>query len=111
MEGKEPDSKYLMLWLCVFLTAGIVFVGWFVAIRSNFAKTNAEMNGNVNKTFEEAQQEVMDSFEQVHNFIKQTDEKTNDDAEIKKLSSDLGINETDAGTEEIKNEETTEAVK
>ncbi len=68
---QESDSKYLILWLCVFLTAGIIFVGWFVSLSHNFKATNAEMNNNVKSTFEEAQQEVWDSFDQLQKVIEE----------------------------------------
>ncbi|KKR05854.1 MAG: hypothetical protein UT32_C0020G0016 [Parcubacteria group bacterium GW2011_GWC2_39_14] len=73
MEGKEPESKYLVLWLCVFLTAGIIFVGWFISLRTNFNKINAEMNGNVTQTFEQAQQEVFDSFDEVQGVLEKSE--------------------------------------
>ncbi|KKQ79850.1 MAG: hypothetical protein UT02_C0022G0006 [Parcubacteria group bacterium GW2011_GWC2_38_7] len=73
MEGKEPESKYLILWLCVFLTAGIIFVGWFVALRQNFSKINGEMTGGTSQTFIDAQQEVLDSFSNVQDIIKKTE--------------------------------------
>jgi len=90
MEGKEPDSRYLVLWLCVFLTAGIIFVGWFVALRYNFAQTNKEMNGNVKQTFDEAQQQVMDSFDEVGTFLKQNEVNTNPDV-TKKETGDAVV--------------------
>ncbi len=109
MGGKESDSKYLVLWLCVFLTAGIIFVGWFVTLRANFAKTNSEMDSNVNKTFEEAQQEVMDSFEQVQKFIKQTDEEINMKEDATTLATDLGL--VEEGKVEAKDNEPDNNVK
>lgn len=75
MEQKEPDSRYLTLWLCVFLTVGIVFVGWFVALRQNFNKINKDMNGNVTQTFEEAQQDVLDSFGEVEAILAEGEDK------------------------------------
>jgi len=73
MEGKEQDSRYLVLWLCVFLTAGIIFVGWFIAMRQNFNKINSEMNGNVTQTFEQAQQEMFNSFDEVQGVLEKSE--------------------------------------
>lgn len=80
MEGKEQDSRYLVLWLCVFLTAGIIFVGWFIAMRQNFNKINAEMNGNVSQTFKQAQQEVFDSFDEVQSVLEKSESQLGADA-------------------------------
>lgn len=71
MGEKETDSKYLVLWLCVFLTAGIIFTGWFVSLRHSFRATNDEMNSNVQKTFEQAQSDVTASFGEVEAFLDQ----------------------------------------
>lgn len=69
MEGHEPDSRYLVLWVCVIIAAGIILVGWFISMRHNFNEINAEMNNNVGQNFEQAEQQVLSLFGDVEKTI------------------------------------------
>lgn len=72
MEGHEPDSRYLVLWICVIITAGIILTGWGVSMKHSFNKINTEMDGNVGQSFEEAEQEVLNVFGDVNNVLKES---------------------------------------
>ena len=73
IKHNEPDSKYLILWVCVIICAGIIFVGWFFSVRYNFEKINKETEVKVNKTSEQATQEVLDMFDGAGDILKQGD--------------------------------------
>ena len=70
----EPDSKYLVLWLCVIICAGIIFVGWLFSVKYNFQQINKETAEKVNKTSEQATKEVLDMFDGAGAILKQGDE-------------------------------------
>jgi len=71
MEGHEPDSRYLVLWICVIITAGIILTGWGVSMKYNFNKINEEMDDNVGQSFEQAEQDVLNAFGDVNSAIKE----------------------------------------
>lgn len=84
MEGQEPDSRYLVLWICVIIASSIVVVGWLVSMKYSFNKINAEMNDNVGQDFEQAEQQVLSIFSDVNDAIRKdtqdlefTDEQMN----------------------------------
>ena len=82
----EPESKYLTLWVCVIIAAVVIFVGWFISLKYNFKKINQEMDQNVNKTTDQAAQEVQAMLDGVNDLINQNEvELTGDDEATKKI--------------------------
>ena len=75
MEGKEPESKYLTLWICVIVVAVLIFAGWIFALKYNFNKINAKMEQDVNKTTDQAYSEVQDMFTGVGEVLSDTQAK------------------------------------
>lgn len=82
MEGKEPESKYLTLWICVALVAVLIFAGWIFALKYNFNKINTQMEKDVNKTTDQAFSEVQDMFTGVGEVLSDTE------AKLEKLEAD-----------------------
>jgi len=92
MGEKDVDSKYLVLWLCVFLTAGIIFTGWFVSLRHSFKATNEEMNASVQKSFEQAQNDVNASFGEMQKIL---------DEQGEAIDLETAANQKSAGIESV----------
>jgi len=103
MEGREPESKYLILWLCVIICAGIIFVGWLISMKYNFDKINRETEKNVNRTNDQAFQEVQEMFEGADKILKQGEEELTIIKELKK--------DKDAEEKPVVNEPNPEPVK
>ena len=59
MGNNNPESKYLWLWVTVIVSALIIVVGWFYAVKYNLAKISAEM-GKSGQTSEQAAKEFND---------------------------------------------------
>ncbi|NQT50342.1 hypothetical protein HQ571_06640 [Candidatus Kuenenbacteria bacterium] len=85
----EPESKYLTLWVCVIIAAVVIFVGWFISLKYNFQKINQEMDQNVNKTTEQAAQEVQDMLDGVNDLISQDDALQEGEADTTEKLQDL----------------------
>ncbi len=68
MEGHESDSRYLTLWLCVIVSAVIIFGGWIFVMKYNFNKINAEMEQE-SSTMEGAMAQVDDIFQGVSDLL------------------------------------------
>jgi len=64
---EKKDSKNLTLWLCVIITALIIFSGWIAATKYNFQKINNQLKES-NKA-EQAKQHVDNMIENVNEFI------------------------------------------
>lgn len=73
MQGKNSDSKYVVLWLCVGIAAVIIVAGWIMALKYNFNKMNAEVNAN-SKTMEQAENEVKEMFSGIEAVLKKNEE-------------------------------------
>jgi len=73
MEGKEPESKYLVMWICVIIAAGIIFTGWIFAMKYNFGQINDKMGRDVNKTADQASQEVEGMFAGIESILNKAD--------------------------------------
>lgn len=69
MENKNPESKYLMLWIAVIISAIIIIVGWFYAVKYNMAKISADM-GKRGQTEEQAAKEFNDMIAGIGEIIK-----------------------------------------
>ncbi|MBI5077627.1 hypothetical protein HZB94_04575 [Candidatus Falkowbacteria bacterium] len=76
MDKKNPDSKYLILWLCVGLMAAIIIIGWVWALKFNLQKINAEI-GASNKTAEQAENEVKEMFSKIEEALDKSDKVLN----------------------------------
>ena len=97
MEVHEPDSRYLVLWVCVIITAGIILTGWGVSMKYNFSKINQEMDVNVGQSFEQAEQEVKDVFEDVNKALKEDSKDLNfTDAQVEAIAEIEGTVEVAA---------------
>ncbi|MEK7158974.1 MAG: hypothetical protein AAB766_00550 [Patescibacteria group bacterium] len=69
MENKNPESKYLMLWIAVIISAIIIIVGWFYAIKYNMAKISEDM-GKSGQTEEQAVKEFNDMVAGIGEIMK-----------------------------------------
>lgn len=69
MENKNPESKYLMLWIAVIVSAIIIIVGWFYAVKYNMAKISEDM-GKRGQTEEQAAKEFNDMIAGIGEIIK-----------------------------------------
>ena len=70
MEGHEPDTRYLTLWICVIISAVIIFTGWIFVMKYNFTKINEEMV-NQDVTVEKATQEMGEMFDGVKKIMEE----------------------------------------
>ena len=73
MEGHEPDTRYLTLWICVIVSAVIIFTGWIFVMKYNFTKINEEMV-NQDVTVEKATQEMGEMFDGVKKIMEEQGE-------------------------------------
>jgi len=73
MQGKNSDSKYVVLWLCVGVAAIIIIAGWIIALKYNFNKMNAEMTAK-SQTLEQAENEVKEMFSGIEAILKKNEE-------------------------------------
>lgn len=100
MEGKEPESKYLTLWICVALVAALIFAGWIFALKYNFNKINTQMEKDINKTTNQAFSEVQDMFTGVGEVLSETEAKLEkletDKAAAEKAAADKAALEAEA---------------
>lgn len=74
MDGKNQDSRYLMMWTGVIITAAIVFVGWVWLVRHNINQINAEMNQKTG-TMDQVTAEMQKMFDET-SAILQRNEKS-----------------------------------
>jgi len=69
MSEKDPNSKYLTLWLCVIVSAVIIIGGWVMAMKYNFKKISNEMSQSGNRTSEQATSELEQMFAGVQDIL------------------------------------------
>jgi len=69
MRNNNPESKYLWLWVTVIVSALIIVVGWFYAVKYNMAKISEEM-GKSGQTSEQAAKEFNDMVAGIGEIIK-----------------------------------------
>ena len=101
MEGYEPDSKYLTLWICVVVAAGIILFGWAFSMKYSFSKINNEMHSSVGKTSDQAAEEMFQMFEAVDQALKQQESEV----ELEAVTIDEQVSEDlEQATETMKQE-------
>ena len=86
MSHDQADSRYLTLWICVILSAAIIFVGWMFAIRYNFQKID-ESAVTKDQAADQASAQVEQMFTGVDKMINQGSADVN--AEIAKQKEAL----------------------
>jgi hypothetical protein len=75
MENNTSESKYLWLWGTVIISALIIVVGWFYAVKYNMAKISEEM-GKSGQTSEQAAKEFNDMVAGIGEIIKKKEVTT-----------------------------------
>ncbi len=83
MKEKDPNAKYLTLWLCVIVSAGIIFSGWLFSVKYNFKKINDQMQNN-GATIEKATAEMEDMFAGMNVQLEKASEQ------LKEVEKNLG---------------------
>lgn len=110
MEGKEPDSRYLVLWICVIIAAGIILVGWFMAMKYNFNKMNEEMHNSVGQDFQAAEAEVFATFSEIEDKIREETQDISITPEQQEAIEEID-NKVDNKLKEMTQEEEGEEIK
>ncbi|MFH0779381.1 MAG: hypothetical protein V1928_00805 [Parcubacteria group bacterium] len=67
------ESKYLTLWICVLIAAGVIFGGWFVSAKFDFNRTNLEMKARINQNPVDPNAEMQSVFDSYDQAIKQSE--------------------------------------
>jgi Tfp pilus assembly protein PilO len=70
----DKDSKYVILWICVLVSAVIIFTGWIFSIKFNFDKINNEL-GAQNKEKVEEFKKIEESYSDIDQILDQGGEK------------------------------------
>lgn len=83
------EKRYLIFWILVIVFAVIIFSGWLVTVKYNFAQINLEMETN-SQAATEALEEVEEMFEGVGVIIEKNKDK------LEELESEKQALEEDA---------------
>ncbi|HMB26162.1 MAG TPA: hypothetical protein VKP03_01970 [Patescibacteria group bacterium] len=117
MSKNKADSKYLVLWICVILTATVIFAGWFFALKQNFVKINAQMQNEDGRDIEQMEQELTKTFQGLENILKKQEladsEENETEKRIKELEKkvdDLSKNNTEVSANQTETEKKQEDV-
>lgn len=67
------ESKYLTLWICVIIAAGVIFGGWYVSAKFDFNRTNQEMKVRILQNPIDPNAEMQSVFDSYDQAIKQSE--------------------------------------
>lgn len=77
------ESKYLTLWICVLIAAGVIFGGWFVSAKFDFNRTNLEMKARINQNPVDPNAEMRSVFDSYDQAMKRNEEQSGSSTEAK----------------------------